>query len=251
MNTPRNVKSTLQNAHTWPPAAPVRRALGAVLALLGLLLVSAGFASAATVTYTANEALNTSSFAGGLGATNWSDGLPPAPGNDYLLASSRTLRSPINGAPLAAYTFAGDSLTLGDGANGSGTISMKCSNVVTVANLIMTNGSILNGDTGNTPKVGTIAGNMTILTNATLKATETNRILAVTATLSGSGNLTVSDRGIVTLSGAHSYNDPVTINGTTLDMDGTVSITPSSLIVGKDSSTANSTSWKNRRPANN
>ena len=216
-----------------------------VIAMLGLLLVGAGSAFGATVTYTANDILNTSSFSGGLGATNWSDGLPPSAGNDYVVASARTLRSPTNGAPPAAYTFAGDSLTLGDGANGSGTLSMKCSNVLTVANLIMTNATIVNGDPGGTPKIARIAGNINVQTNVTLKGSETNRILTVTATLAGSGNLTVNDRGIVTLSGAHTYNGPITVTGATLDMDGTVSITPSSLIVGKDSSTANSASYNN------
>ena len=109
----------------------------------------------------------------------------------------------------------------------------------------MTNGTIINGDPGVTPKITRIAGNMAIQTNANLKPTDIDRILAVTATLSGNGNLTFSDRGVVTLSGAHTYNGPLTVTATTLDMDGTVSITPSSLIVGKDSTTANSTSYNN------
>ena len=78
------MKSNRQNANTGRRAAAVSRALGTVLALLGLLLVGAGSAAAATVTYTANDAsehqlLHRRAWAPPTGAT----GLPPAPGNDY------------------------------------------------------------------------------------------------------------------------------------------------------------------------
>ena len=87
-------------------------------------------------------------------------------------------------------------------------------------------------------------------TNGTFKPTETNRILTVTATLSGSGNLTVSGRGVVNLSGAHSYNGPVTITGTTLDMDGTTVMTPSAWIVGKDATLVTGHRWRHKRISN-
>ena len=231
---PRSIPTGLASA--WLQRS--RLALAAALLSIGALSASADL-----VTYTNNDALNSSSFSWGLGATNWDNGLPPAPGNDYFVAAARTLRSPpTNGSPLAKYTFAGDSLTLGDGTS-SGTLSLKCSNVVTVANLIITNGSIFNGDPGVTPRITRFAGNVSIRTNGNFTPSETNRIIAVTATVSGSGNLTVGGRGLVTLSGAQPYNGPLTVSASVLELDGTASIRPSSLIVGKDSSVLNGTNY--------
>ena len=201
----------------------------------GLLSVGALSASAALVTYTNNDALNSSSFTSGCGITNWDSAQAPTAGNDYLVAGSRTLRSPTNGMSAAAYIFAGDSLTLGAGSGGSGGISLKCSNTLTVANLIITNGNISNGDTGNTPKTGRVAGNFTILTNASITPTDTNRNIIIAATLAGPGNLSIANRGIVMLGGTHSYSGPLSVSSVMLDMDGTTVITPGSLYVGRDS----------------
>lgn len=57
----------------------------------------------------ASDAANTSSFESGL---NWSGGAPPAWTNHYVVASSRTLRTPADGLN---RSFAGSSLTLSNG----------------------------------------------------------------------------------------------------------------------------------------
>lgn len=231
MNTPGNLRTPSETPGSLNPAARVRRPVRTLLAHLSVVLIGARCAAGATVTLTNSDALNTSSFAAGLGVTNWDSGLPPAAGDDYVVPGGRTLRTPTNGAPPAAYTFGGNSLLL------AGSLLMKGSNRVTISSLTLSNGAVQNGDPGVTPKITRIAGAINVLTNAALRPTDTNRTLEVTATLSGTGNLTVSDRGVVKLSGSHSYSGPMTTTGTLLDMDGTVSLRPSALIVGKDSST--------------
>ena len=80
---------------------------------------------AATVTLTGTDAANTTSFTSG---AKWSDGNPPSSANDYVVASSRTIRSPEKFVTSAGVTtnavFAGKSLTLGDGS-GRGALTIK------------------------------------------------------------------------------------------------------------------------------
>jgi len=87
----------------------------AVLAILTLLAAPAAFAG--TVTQTANNGGNQSSYNQ---LTSWDSGVAPTAGNDYFTAFQ--MRSPVV-SPGGAYltgtqVFAGDSLTINGSANG-------------------------------------------------------------------------------------------------------------------------------------
>ncbi|MEI9960786.1 MAG: hypothetical protein WDM76_06540 [Limisphaerales bacterium] len=49
--------------------------------------------------------------------------------------------------------------------------------------------------------------------------------------ISGNGGLTIRRPSIATLSASNTYDGPLTLLGTTLELDGTGSITPSSLVL--------------------
>ena len=193
-----------------------------------------GVASASLVNYTNNDAINTSSFTGGTGATNWDNGQPPAAGNDYFVAFGKSLRTPTNGLPSAKYTFAGNSLTL------AGQLSMKGSNTIIFPSLVLSNNTsgLINGDPGVIPKIVRVGGNVLIKTNAWVNSSDTNRTIIWTATISGSNNLSVVGLGSFNLSGSHPFAGPLTLTGHYVDMDGTTVLTPSALVVGKDATVA-------------
>ena len=218
-----------------PSATPMARAccrsgFWRLVAVVSLLTIGVLSASAAFISLTNSDAAGKSSFSAGLGnlgATNWDSGLPPASGNEYCVQTNFTLFTPSNNT---AYTFAGDSLIL------AGTLGMKGTNLITINNLILSNGVVQNAGPTNaaTPALTRLAGAVNVVTNAAFQMVTTNRSMAITAALSGSGDLKITGPGTTTLSGSHSYTGPLTLSGVTLDMDGTVSLTPSSLIVGKE-----------------
>ena len=227
--------STSPTTNRQPFATPTsiacrRSGFWRLAVVVSLLIIGALSASAAFISLTNSDAAAKSSFSaslGTLGATNWDSGLPPASGNDYFVQTNFTLFTPSNNT---AYTFAGDSLTL------AGTLGMKGTNLITINNLILSNGVVQNAGPTNaaTPALTRLAGAVNVVTNAAFQMVTTNRSLAITAALSGSGDLKITGPGTTTLSGSHSYTGPLTLSGVTLDMDGTVSLTPSSLIVGKE-----------------
>ena len=202
----------------------------------GWLSLCALSASAALVTYTNNDASGTSSFSG-IGATNWDSGQAPAAGNDYVV-SGKTLRSPTNGLPAAKYIFAGDSLTFGQSCQ----FLIKGSNTLTINSLILSNNTsgLINGNASTAPDTARVAANIFVKTNGYINASATNRYINFAGSVfSGAGGLIIGGTsggvGTIYLSGAHSYTGAVTITGHYVDMDGTTVMTPSALIVGKDS----------------
>ena len=175
---------------------------------------------ASIVTLTNSDAPNTSSFNT---AGNWDNGQPPTAGFDYVAGAGTILRTPTNSSP---NTFAGDSLTL------SGTLYFKQTNVITVSNLQLTNGTLVNAFAGGTPNMGRLAGNINVVTNGIIDAGGNAGALTsmqIQAAISGSGGLTIQRPSVVTLTATNTFSGPLTISGSTLQLAGTSSLTPSSL----------------------
>src|SRR5207249_3352019 len=80
----------------------------------------------------------------------------------YFVGSAYTLRTPANQAQ--TYNFAGDSLTV------AGQFWFKMTNVITVADLRLTNGIVVNQNAGGNPNMGRLAGNLEVITNGVLEA---------------------------------------------------------------------------------
>ncbi|MEI9960827.1 MAG: hypothetical protein WDM76_06745 [Limisphaerales bacterium] len=104
-------------------------------------------ASGATVTLLTSDAADTSSITG---ATNWSNGQVPSAANDYFVGAGLTIRTPATQS--SAYTFAGNSLTI------RGTFGFKMTNIITVADLRLTNGFLQNTFAGGNPNMGAPGG---------------------------------------------------------------------------------------------
>lgn len=173
-----------------------------------------------TVTLTNSDATNTSSFNT---AGKWDSGQPPTVGYSYLVGGTNILRTPTNNSP---YVFAGDSLTV------AGAFYFKETNVITVDDLELTNGLVANFNAGGNPNTGRLNGNINVITNATIDAGGNNGGITgmqILAPISGNGGLTFIRPNAVTLSGTNPYNGPVMVAGTTLILDGTAALTPSSL----------------------
>jgi MYXO-CTERM domain-containing protein len=167
--------------------------------------------NADTVTLTANDVAGQSSFGSGL---HWSDGLAPHAGDDYVVSSSRLLRTPESTATL---TFGGDSLTLETG----GFLGWKgtANRTVTINNLTLDNGTFANSSNF-TNLTATLAGNITLgAGGGNLQSFATGNNIVVSAPISGAGNLTILHTfttASVALSGVNTYT------GNTLLGDATV-----------------------------
>src|SRR5262249_34576585 len=106
----------------------------------------------------------------------------------------------------------------------------KMTNVITVNDLRLTNGLIGNFSTGGNPPIGRLAGNITVQTNGEIDAGGSGAgFMQILATISGSGGLTIVRTNTVILSAHNPYNGAVTVLGSTLELDGSASMTPSSL----------------------
>jgi hypothetical protein len=153
------------------------------------LLLAALPAAAATVTWDAegsNDLWTT--------PENWSDNLTPAAGNDYLVSGAGVIVRPPDAT---SNTFAGDSLTIADGAvlnlyrtNGGGYFNASHA----IANLTVSNAEIRpqssNGSLGNTLTSaveldGNVTVNMTVASNFTMR-------LFFDGAITGSGNLALN-----------------------------------------------------------
>lgn len=163
--------------------APKPLLQGAILTLL--LAVSS--VSADVITQTVSQA---SVNAAGWAAPVW--GPTPsaaAPGNDYLVPSGMTLRTPNNSAPAA---FAGDHLIIS-----GGTLAIKHSGGAANANIIFNSGSLGHyGGSGSTgvppsPFSGTLEINGNLNYNATATGTPQPRHLSLLSTLTGAGNFII------------------------------------------------------------
>jgi hypothetical protein len=182
------------------------------------------------VTLTNSDVAGSTSFDA---AGNWDSGLAPEPGRSYWVGSGYTLRTPTNQALPAV--FAGGSLTL------AGTLGLKMTNLVTVADLRLTNGLVQNYFAGGNPNQGRLGGNITVITNGTLDAggnAGAVTSLRILASIGGSGALTVRSPSTVTLAASNTWRGPLTLLGTTLELDSTAALTPSSLVLQNYTSSA-------------
>jgi len=157
----------------------MKRIILATLIALGIPVLS----SAATVTLTNNDAINTSSFNT---AGWWNSGLAPVAGNDYVTSESFRLRTPASGS---SFTFAGDSLRV-NGTNGLNTGLMYkgtgATGVLTFNNLILDGGWIHHQN--GSGDFCRIAGNITVQSDSRIDTKQGNII--IDATMSGSGTVT-------------------------------------------------------------
>ncbi len=188
--------------------------------MLGLALVAAlalPAISHAQFSMTASDSLGNSSFNT---AGNWSSAAAPVAGSTYSTAGF-LLRSPASGT---AFTFAGDSLTVG-GGSGAGAFSPVTANnnalifkvsgmSLTVNNLILDGSQIRDGLTDN--NTATLNGNISVTANGgsfIAQALDT-----INSSISGSGPLFIGDNGnggagrtIFFTSGASTYNGSITL----------------------------------------
>jgi hypothetical protein len=153
--------------------------------MIGCLCILTAQASAAAVTLTASDAAGTSSFNSG---TNWSDGLAPSAGNDYIVGNDLRLRTPGDGG---SYTFGGDSLTinpdptddrLGLTYKGTGNTGS-----ITIDNLILNGGSVNHLD--GTGDVFNLYGNINVVADSIIRSKQgpTN----VYSAISGSSQIAI------------------------------------------------------------
>ncbi len=166
-------------------------------------LASAGIA--ATVLLTGNDLIGVSSFNTG---TNWSDGLAPSAGNDYVTGAFQ-LRTPVN--PTSAI-FAGDSLTISAG----GSFGFKTAGPTTVNNLILAGGLLGQSLTGAVPEEAKLGGGLTVTANSTIDTTTgTGRIFTFDSLIHGTGGLTLTGAtGTVNFNNtANDYTGVITIGG--------------------------------------
>lgn len=173
----------------------------------GLALAAlASNAGAATVTLTAADLINTSSFNTNL---HWSDGQAPSAANDYVVNIER-LRTPTAGAD---YTFAGNSLTIGT-TTGKFTYKTLGSRTITVNNLILAGGLVehLQGST----ETFTLAGNISV-TGTGSRISAAQGPVVVTAPISGTGALAFDGGGAntfrTTFTGTSTLSGNITVNG--------------------------------------
>jgi autotransporter-associated beta strand protein len=205
-------------------AGTTASAIGAMTA--GLFYVSAGYG--ATITTNGNDAANSTSFNTGL---HWSDGNAPSATNDYLVNQTDQIRTPTNGTLL---TFAGNSLTLGDGtATGYGILTFKgvAGDTLTINNLTLNSGILQSG--GNTigvPNPWTLASSGSISVGAGGFAIDNGgvagRTITIAPNLVGPGALQVINNAA--RSAASATNS---INGGTLFLTGSNTLWTGSVLI--------------------
>jgi autotransporter-associated beta strand protein len=181
-------------------------------------------ASAQLVTLTISDGTGSSAF---LSGTNWSNTQVPSSGNNYYVGPGLTIRTPTDNL---THTFGGNSLTL------AGIMDFKQTNVITVNNLNLTNGTIVNAFAGgpSTNDMGILAGTMDVITNGILDAggdVGAITYMQIQSVISGNGGLTIQRSNVVYLTAANTYNGPLTVVGSTLQLSGTASMTPSALVL--------------------
>ncbi|HEY8993093.1 MAG TPA: autotransporter-associated beta strand repeat-containing protein [Lacunisphaera sp.] len=207
---------------------------GGLFLTLGLALAAS--ASAATVTLSTTDGAGESSFSSGL---HWSDTTAPSIANDYLVNGGRSLRTI---ADSGSATFAGNSLTLGDGTS-AGTLVLKnqaAGAIVTIDNLTLNNGELQTGGTSTgAAHTVTIAGNgITLASGSTnrLNTGAAERRLIVSSPISGSGALQKTSAGVAVLTGSNSYTGGTTIAAGMLQF-GTIASMPASGTVATSANT--------------
>ncbi len=180
-----------------------RRYVPSTAALLASLALPA-VSHAATVTLSDSDALGTSSFNTGL---NWSDGLAPSAGNDYVTGDFR-VRTPGDGN---SHTFAGDSLTVNNTNGYSQGLMYKGTGdtgVITIPNLIFDGGQISHAN--GLGDFFVLDGAINVLSTSEFYAKQGS--IEVLADISGVGDLTIlasdvpgdTETRVVTLQGDNS-----------------------------------------------
>jgi hypothetical protein len=160
-------------------------------------------------------------------STNWSNGQLPGSGNNYYVGPGLIIRTPTDNN---VDTFGGNSLTL------AGQLDVKQTNTVIVNNLSLSNGIVINAFAGgpSTNDMGILGGTINIITNSVFDAggdVGAITYLQIQSTIGGTGNLTIQRSNVVTLTATNTYSGTVTVVGSTLQLSGTASLTPASLVL--------------------
>ena len=153
----------------------------------------------------AADGLGTSSFNAG---TNWPGAVAPVAGKNYLVNSGRVLRTP--NVANQTTVFAGSRLALAEGQ-----LLLKGGNSIAQANYVFDGGSIRNGEDAGQPI--TVAGTAVTVDPSTFLADNGN--IVVSALVSGSGALTLSNNGTVVhqvqfTNAANTWTGNLTLNPT-------------------------------------
>lgn len=146
-----------------------------------LVMSLASYSTAADVSLDAGDAFEETSFNTNL---HWDNNQAPSAANDYF-TSNFLLRTPDSGAN---FTFAGNSLTIQTG----GSLGYKGlgSRTITVNNLFLDGGRIINISGAGLDRIFTLAGNLNILSGG--GSIEANSYdTSVSSMVSGSGDLQV------------------------------------------------------------
>jgi autotransporter-associated beta strand protein len=191
-------------------------------------------ANAALVTLAVTDTAGQSSFVTD-SLSHWSPAGDPVAGNDYLVASGRTLRNVADST--GTVTFAGDSLTLGDGAT-TGILVLKnlTGAIVNVNNFTLNNGEIQAGGTAaGAANITNIGGSGITLgaTGSRFNSGTGGRGLIIDAPIGGSGSVSIISGGFVQYTNAaNNYTGTTTVSGGLFRAsDGTSLPTASNLIL--------------------
>lgn len=193
------------------------RVLGAALLAL---TAHVGEATAADISLFQSDPVGQSSFNTG---TSWTGGLAPTAGNNYFTAAF-TLRTPNDSS--SDFTFAGDALTI-DASGALRYVGLANSTpVITVNNLIMDGGLLINGanEIASGTSTLTLSGTMTVRSNSGLNlgiADSMAHNVVLNSTLTGTGGFYI---GTSTVSGSINPAALVTINGNNSGFSGGVFI---------------------------
>jgi autotransporter-associated beta strand protein len=243
--------SATPNVYTNTITVPANSALGTTNVVVTAVDTSSNSASA-NISLTVNS---TTEIWNGLGGGNWSDNAdwvstyaPGLFGDTLVFAGTSGLTSTMNNS----YSITGLTFTNGAGSFNIGTSS----NTLTVtANGVVNNST--NAQTLNVPVILTnaaqtlsaAAGNLTLgqsinSSGNLLTIADGGFNTAVNGAIVGSGGLTKTGSGILTLGGMNSYNGTTTVNGGAVVVNGVISngvASTSAIIVGNTSSNATMT----------
>jgi fibronectin-binding autotransporter adhesin len=202
-------------------------------------------ADAANVTMTGSDVTSQNTSYNGNSQSDWPNSTDPSSGNAYFTGSN-TIRDPqdLSAAANTSFTFAGDSLTISNGGRfllkyqpGAGNLTQTLT-----TNLILSGGvvdyapnSASAGDT--VALAGTIS-----LTAGTTSSLSSNvnyggLVLAVPATISGSGNVQISDaangnvNNVTIFSASNTFTGSTTVIQNTLRLSNTLALQDSELIL--------------------
>lgn len=187
------------------------RSLLAATAVTSLACLAPFNVQADTILQTVNQSTTTGTANGWLLPVFGTPAAVAVAGNDYVIPSGFTLRTPNS---LTPGQFAGDKLIV------QGTLAIKSGNAVLTQNLVLAGGSVNHSQGPTSPTATTniyLAGTMVVSNNSTLNTSSGSGIRDITlqAVLSGSGNLTIpgSTNMLHVDCDASGYSGNWTING--------------------------------------